>query len=320
MIEELKRLKKIELHLHLDGSISINTLQKISNIEINKLKEKIIANDKCKNLTEYLSKFDLPLCYMQDKENLKIVARDLIKYLESENIIYAEIRFSPHLHTKNKLTLDEIVDSILEGLKSNKVKTNIILCMMRNFEFEKNLEIINIAEKYLDKGVCAIDLAGDENKYPLDNYLELFEIAKEKNIPFTIHAGENGSFEEIEKAINIGTKRIGHGVNAINSKEIQQLIKEKDILLEICPTSNVQTNAVIFYENHPIYKFYKDNIKVCINTDNKTISNISLTEEYIKLYNTFNFSKEDFITMNKYAIQKAFISDKEKEQLLKELL
>jgi len=320
MTEELKSLKKVELHLHLDGSVPIDTLNNLSNIEINKLREKIIAHDKGNNLTDYLTKFDLPLSYMQTKENLKLIANDLTSYLEKENIIYAEIRFAPHLHQNESLSLEEIINAVLDGLKNSKVKTNLILCMMRNFEFEKNLEIIKLAEKYLNKGVCAIDLAGDENKYPLDNYLELFEIAKEKNIPFTIHAGENGSFKEVEKAINIGASRIGHGVHAIESKEIQQLIKEKDILLEICPTSNIQTNAIDYYENHPIYKFYKDNIKVCINTDNKTISDITLTCEYIKLSKTFNFVKEDFIKMNKYAIEKAFISDKEKEQLLKELL
>lgn len=320
MIEEIKNLKKIELHLHLDGSLSIDTLHKLSGIDKNKLKDKIIAKDKCENLTEYLTKFELPIEYMQTKDNLKLMASDLVKYLEEENVIYAEIRFAPKLHTQNGLTLDEIVNSVLEGLKESKVKTNLILCMMRHFTFKENLETIEIAKKYLNKGVCAIDLAGDENKYPLGKFKELFEIAKENGIPFTIHAGENGSYQEIDDAIKIGTSRIGHGVHAIESEITQQLIKEKDILLEICPTSNIQTNAISSYEKHPIYNFYNDNVKICINTDNKTVSNISLTNEYIKLYNTFNFNIDDFIKMNKYAIEKAFISEQEKKELLEELL
>lgn len=320
MIDEIKKIKKVELHLHLDGSVSIDTLHKLSNIEFDKLKEQIIAKDKCENLTEYLTKFQLPLSFMQESNNLKLIASDLVKYLEEENVIYAEIRFAPKLHTQNGLTLDEIVNSVLEGLKESKVKINLILCMMRHFTFKENLETIEIAKKYLNKGVCAIDLAGDENKYPLDNFIDLFKIAKEQAIPYTIHAGENGSYKEVLKAINLGSKRIGHGVHAIESERIQQLIKEKDILLEICPTSNVQTNTIDIYKNHPIYKFYKDGIKICINTDNKTVSNISLTNEYIKLYNTFNFSNNDFIKMNKYAIEKAFISEQEKKELLEELL
>lgn len=320
MIEEIKNFKKVELHLHLDGSVLVDTIKDLSNINIDKIKKEMIADSKCKNLTDYLTKFSLPISYMQTKENLIKISKDLINYLKNENVIYAEIRFAPYFHTEQGLKLEDVIDAILEGLKSEYVKTNLILCMMRNLDFEKNLEIINIANKYLNKGVCAIDLAGDENKYPLKYFDELFKIAKEKNIPFTIHAGENGSFNEIKEAINLGASRIGHGVRAINSFEVQQLIKEKDILLEICPTSNIQTNAIDLYENHPIYKFYKDNIKVCINTDNKTVSNITLTDEYIKLYKTFNFVKDDFIKMNKYAIKKAFISDKEKEELLKILL
>lgn len=320
MINELKKLKKIELHLHLDGSVEINTIKRLSNDNVSNIKQKLIANDKCKNLTEYLEKFNLPINYMQEENNLEEIANDLVNYLEKENVIYAEIRFAPQLHTKKNLNLEKVVESVLKGLKNNEnVKTNLILCMMRNNSFEENLEVINLASKYLNKGVCAIDLAGDENKFLLDDYLDLFKIAKEKMIPFTIHAGENGDYQEIEKAINIGASRIGHGVHAIESREIRQLIKEKDILLEICPTSNIQTNAIDFYENHPIYQFYKDHLKVCINTDNKTVSNITLTEEYIKLHNTFNFTINDFINMNKYAIEKAFINDKEKNELLLEL-
>ena len=321
MIEEIKKLKKIELHLHLDGSVSIDRLNKLSNIQVSTLKEKMIANNQCQNLTEYLTKFDLPISYMQTKENLKNIANDLVDYLESENVIYAEIRFAPQFHTKNGLTKKEVINAVLDGLKNNhNVKTNLILCMMRNLTFEDNLEIINLANLYLNKGVCAIDLAGDENKYPLNNYIQLFEIAKKKGIPFTIHAGENGPFTEVNEAIKIGANRIGHGVMAINSSETKQLIKEKDVLLEICPTSNIQTNAINDYTKHPINTFYKEGIKVCINTDNKTISNISLTDEYLKLYNAFQFKKEDFIKMNQYAIEKAFISEEEKKELLKKLL
>jgi len=320
MINEIKKLKKVELHLHLDGSVSIPILQKISKKPEKELKKEMIANDKCKNLSEYLTKFDLPINYMQTKENLKIISKELVDYLEKENVIYAEIRFAPMFHTKENLTYEEVVEAVLEGLNSNKnVKTNLILCMMRGFSKEDNIKTIEIASKYLNKGVCAIDLAGAEDKYPLENYLELFEIANNKQIPFTIHAGENGSYKEIEKAINIGATRIGHGIHAIENEYIQDKIKEKNILLEICPTSNVQTNSIDEYKNNPIKKFYEKGIKVCINTDNKTVSNISLNEEYLKLYNTFNFTIEDFNKMNKYAIEKSFLTEKEKEELYEKL-
>lgn len=317
MIEQIKNLKKIELHIHLDGSISLELASTLSGLSISEVKKKMIAKDKCENLSEYLTKFDFPCSLMQTKENLKLVAKDLVDRLALQNVIYAEIRFAPMFHINEGLTYEEVIDAVLEGLKSNNnIKTNLILCMMRGMPKEENLKTIEVASKYLNKGVVAIDLAGAEDKYPLDDYLDLFNIAKEKNIPFTIHAGENGSASEVAKAINIGATRIGHGIHSIESNEVLELIKENNILLEICPTSNVQTNTINNYQDHPIKKFYQQEIKISINTDNTTVSNISLTEEYLKLYNTFNFTLDDYRKMNDNAINCSFLSKEEKEQLI----
>lgn len=320
MLEEIRNLKKVELHLHLDGSVEIDTIKKITDEDIDVLKNKMIAKDKCENLSEYLTKFDTPIECMQTKDNLKLISSELVNYLEKENVIYAEIRFAPMFHTRCGLTYEEVVESVLEGLNENtNVKTNLILCMMRGFPKEDNIKTIEVAEKYLNKGVCALDLAGAEDKYPLRDYVDLFNIIKEKNIPFTIHAGENGSYEEINLAIKIGTKRIGHGIHAYESDDTIKLLKEKNILLEICPTSNVQTNSVDKYENHPINKFYKDNLNICINTDNKTVSNVSLTDEYIKLHDTFNFSINDFKNININAVKSSFLNEDEKKQLINKI-
>lgn len=320
MIEDIKKLKKIELHIHLDGSVSLDTISKITGNKKDEIFHLMVANDKLENLSEYLTKFDLPIKCMQTKENLKLISKELVDYLEKENVIYAEVRFAPIFHTKGNLTLESIVESVLEGLRSNNnVKTNLILCMMRGMEYEDNIKVIEVAEKYLGKGVCALDLAGAEDRYPLKDYINLFNVAKEKNVPFIIHAGENGGYKEVELAIDIGAKRIGHGIHSYENLDFLNELKNKDILLEICPTSNIQTNAIDEYKNHPIYNFYKKGIKVCINTDNKTVSNISLNEEYIKLYNTFNFDINDFKIMNLNALKYSFLSEKEKDQILKEL-
>lgn len=319
MTDEIKEMKKIELHLHLDGSLEIETAMELSSLNKEEVISKMIAGNKCRDLTEYLTKFDLPISIMQDRDSLVRVASDLIKYLERENVIYAEVRFAPVFHTKNGLSMEEVVESVLEGLSSNKVKTNLMLCMMRGMDKDINLKVIDVASKYLGKGVCAVDLAGDECNYPLEEYLELFEIAKSKKIPFTIHAGESGSAMEVKKAIKIGATRIGHGIHSIEDDGVLALIKEKRVLLEVCPTSNVQTNNVEEYCNHPIDKLYKLGIRLNINTDNKTVSNISISEEYQKLRDIFNFSDDDFKVMNINAIESAFISEEEKQELLKEL-
>lgn len=321
MIEKIRKLKKIELHLHLDGSVELDTISNITNETLDSLKSKLIAKDKCENLSEYLTKFDIPINCMQTKENLTLIAKELANYLEKQNVIYAEIRFAPMFHTKENLTYEEVVEAVLQGLNTNKkVKTNLILCMMRGMPKEKNLKTIDIAYKYLNRGVCGIDLAGAEDKYPLSEYIDLFEIIKEKKIPFTIHAGENGSYKEIELAIKLGATRIGHGIHAYESNETIEKLKEKNILLEICPTSNIQTNSINKYDEHPIYNFYKKGLRVCVNTDNKTVSNISLTDEYIKLHNNFNFTINDFSNMNIYAIENSFLTKEEKETLKKEIL
>lgn len=319
MIDKIKEMKKIELHLHLDGSLEIETAMELSGLDKEEVIKKMIAGDKCVDLTEYLTKFDLPISIMQEKESLYRVARDLVDYLERENVIYAEVRFAPIFHTKNGLSMEEVIEAVLEGLRSNnKVKTNLILCMMRGMDKETNLSVIDVASEYLSEGVCAVDLAGDECRYPLEEYLELFEIAKTKNIPFTIHAGESGSASEVRKAIEIGASRIGHGIKAIEDETVLKLIKEKKVLLEVCPTSNVQTNNVDKYQDHPILKLYELGIRVNINTDNKTVSNVSISEEYQKLISIFNFSEDDFKVININAIESAFLREEEREALLKQ--
>ncbi len=317
MLDEIKKLPKVELHLHLDGSVSKELASKLSGLSEDEVLSKMAAPSKCENLSEYLTRFDLPISLMQTKENLYLIAKDLVDRLEKESIIYAEIRFAPMFHTKEGLSYSEIIESVLEGLKTNSnVNTNLILCMMRGMSIEDNLKTLDCAYEYLNKGVCGVDLAGSEDKYPLELYTELFKAAKKRNIPFTIHAGENGPASEIKKAIELGAKRIGHGTSAIGSEEVLDLIRKNEILLEICPTSNVQTNAVSTYDKHPIYEFYKKRILFNINTDNTTVSNITLNDEYLKLYNTFNFETHDYIKMNEDAVKHSFASDNLKEKLL----
>ena len=313
-------MKKVELHLHLDGSVRPTTISELLNISIEEARKLSSVSLKENSLKDYLDKFDIPLKIMQTKENLMRISKELALDLLKDNVIYAEIRFAPNKHLENGLTLDEVITSILKGLKEVPIKTNLILCMIRGDSYAKNLEIIKYAKKYLGKGVVGIDLAGNEAAYPVNNYQELFAIARKEKIPFTIHAGEGDGALSVIKAINLGAKRIGHGVRAIESTEALNLLKEKDITLEVCPKSNLDTKMYNKLESHPIKKLLDKGVKVTINTDNRTVSNITLEETYKKLKETFHFSKEDFINMNKRAIECAFISEKEKQELLNLLI
>ena len=314
---DLKVLPKVELHLHLDGSIRLKTASELTGKNIEEVKKLMIAKEKCLDLNEYLTKFNLANEIMQTKDNLTRIAQELVLDLKDDNVIYAEVRFAPLLHTKKGLSKEEVVEAVLEGLKDNDLKVNLILCMMRHFSFEDNLKTIELASKYLDKGVIAVDLAGAEAKYPTANFERLFQIAKDKNIPFTIHAGEADGKDSILSAISFKTKRIGHGVRCIEDNEVLNLIKENNITLEVCPTSNIQTNIFENYYDHPIKKLYDMHILVTVNVDNMTVSNINLTQEYEKLVQNFNFTLKDLKKMNINAINVAFLSDELKEKYRK---
>lgn len=309
----LKNLPKVELHLHLDGSVRESTASEILGVDVS---NKMQVNN-CKSLSDYLSKFEIPLIVMQSKENLERISYELAVDLKKDNVIYAEIRFCPILHTKNGLSLEEVIDSVLKGLKKVEIKTNLILCMMRNFEEDENKKIIYLAKKYLNKGVVGIDLAGDESKYKTQNYEHLFDLVKQNNIPFTIHAGEADDYNSVLSAIKFGAKRIGHGVKSVDSIEAIQKIINENVTLEVCPTSNVDTCIVNVYKNHPIKKLYDLGVKITVNTDNNTVSNIDLTGEYEKLLLTFNFTEKDFLNFNMNAIDSAFLTNEEKEELKK---
>lgn len=313
----MKNMKKVELHVHLDGSIRPTTISELLNIDLEDAINESTLKTKAKSLKEYLEKFDIPLKIMQTKDNLERVAKELAEDLRNDNVIYTEIRFAPNKHVNNGLTLDEVVTSILKGLKKVPIKTNLILCMMRGDSYQENLNVIKLAKKYLNKGVVAIDLAGNEASYPVMEYQELFKIAKKEGIPFTIHAGEGDGFESVKNAIQLGAKRIGHGIRSIEDASTLNLIIESDITLEVCPKSNLDTNMYVSLKDHPIKKLWDRGIKITINTDNRTVSNTTLTKTYEELAKTFNFTQEDFIKMNEYAINCAFISEKEKKELLK---
>ena len=251
---------------------------------------------------------------MQTKENLKRITHELISDLKDENVIYAEIRFAPIKHIEN-LTLEEVVEAVTQGLKNEDVKTNLILCMMRDSSYEENLKIVELAKKYLNKGVVGLDLAGAEALYKTKTFEQLFKKASKEKIPFTIHAGEADGPSSINDAISFKASRIGHGIRAIEDEKTIKKIITENILLEICPTSNVQTNAVKAYENHPIKKLFDLGCKVSINTDNRTVSNVTLTKEYELLNKYLNFSLDEIIKINLETIKHTFLSEKEKQEL-----
>ena len=308
-------MKKIELHLHLDGSLNLEYAKKLLGRDC----KKEMCSTNSKNLTQYLEKFTLPIKLLQDEEAIETFAYLLGKELQEDEVIYAEVRFCPLFHIE-KVPVDNVILAIIKGFEKVKnVKINLIFCMMRNFSFEKNLEIINLTQKYLGNHVVGIDLAGDEANFKTSDFEELFKIIRKKQIPYTIHAGEADGATSVMKAIEFGTKRIGHGVRSIEDSEVIKELKEKNITLEICPTSNINTHLYKTIKENPIDKLRKLGIKVTINTDNRTVSDTNLNKEYQLLRECFGYNENDFLEFNLNAIEAAFISKEEKEELKSKL-
>lgn len=311
-------MPKIDLHLHLDGSLNIDYVKRNYDLTDHSANLFLVAPPKCANLNEYLTKFDYPLSIMQTKAELYSSLATLIYDLQKENVVYAEIRFAPQFHTEF-LTQEEVIKTLLEVRSASNFKFNLILCLMRGKNNkDANFETIRLAKKYLGKGVCAIDLAGAEGLYPTINYEAEFAYAKILGIPYTIHAGEAAGVKSVIDALNMGAKRIGHGVASIQDESVLAYLKENNIPLEICVKSNIQTNICASYKDHPLEYLYKNGIKTTINTDNMTVSNTTLTEEYLNILNETSLTYEDLVKMNINSLNAAFLTQEEKAKLYQE--
>lgn len=306
-MKTINELPKIELHCHLDGSVRPETILDLAkkdnlSLEATNLKELsnlLVAPMDCTSLDEYLKRFELPLKLMQTKENLERISYELMQDYFLENTKYVEIRFGPLLHKEKGLTCKEIISSVISGIKKAEkemdIRGNLILSCLRNMPIDSMYEIIDSGKEFLNNGVVAIDLCSSELEGFCSDFIKPISYARSLGYNVTIHAGETGFGQNVLDAIKLlGATRIGHGV-AINSHEKAfKCVKENNVLLEMCPTSNVQTKAVDSFENHPIKPFLQNNIKVSINTDNRTVSNTNLNNEYEICQNVLNLSHEDF--------------------------
>lgn len=325
-------MPKIELHCHLDGSVRPETIIdiakregiRIPSFDIEEMKEELIAPLDCESLDEYLEKFSIPNAVMQSKENLKRITYELYEDAAKENVKYMEVRFAPLLHTRKGLTVEEIIGSVIEGMKEAEeqfdIKGNIILSCMRTMSAERAFEVVEQGKVFLGKGVVAIDLCASEEEGFCGKFIEPIALAREYGYRVTIHAGETGIGKNVLEAVEwLGAERIGHGVYITNCPEAYQIVKEKQIVLETCPTSNVQTKAVNQFRDHPLYGFHRDGIKITINTDNRTVSDTTMTEECELVWGEFAMSDEDYREIYMNSVEAAFASDEVKEGLKKYL-
>lgn len=332
LLSFIKKAPKAELHTHIDGGLRVETvlaLAKKQNISLPSYDKdtlrNILTNDKsCHSLIEYFKPFEYTLSVMQTKEALERVMYEFLEDSSHDHIRYSEARFCPSLHTNNGLSLQQIMDAIIKGKEQAErdfnIKSNIIVCGLRQYELQSNIELAQLAVDYKNEGVVAFDLAGEELNRPAKDHIKAFNIAMKNNLCRTVHAGEADGAHSIADAIHyLGAQRIGHGTNLFQDQDLLKYVADRQIGLEICLTSNMQTKSVKDITKHPIKEYLKQHIAVTINTDSTLISGTSLSKEFELASRLFNFTTNDIIKIMTNSFEQAFISIQEKEDILNEI-
>ena len=313
-----KLLPKIELHIHLDCSLSYDVVRKLRpETSIQDYNQNFKAGKSCSSLKHYIKCADNAISLMQTKESLELVMEDFFDQLIDDNVIYCEIRFAPLLHIEENLSSSEVVDILCSKMntlsKETGIVTGLILCTLRQYSESQSMETVKLVNEFYDKGVVGFDIAADEAGFPLDNHISAFEYAHQYKLNCTAHAGEAKGADSVWETINkLKTKRIGHGVRSIEDDKLIDFLLDNNHHLEVCPTSNIKTKTFESLEEHPVDKLYKRNVSLSINSDGRTISDVNLNEEYYKLSNLFDWSVQDLKQCNLNAIDHAFTSDENK--------
>ena len=326
----MEERKFADLHLHLDGAITVDIakkLAKLQNIKIEsddkKLLEMLSVPKDCRSLDEFLTCFSLPLSLMQTEEGIETAVELVQENIKRQNVVYAELRFAPQLHCEKGLTQRKVVEAALRGLAKSDLPCNLILCCMRgNDNMIQNKETVDLAAEFLKRdpeteyGVVALDLAGAEGIFKTKDYAGLFASAKKLGVPFTIHAGEADGAQSVKDAISFGAGRIGHGVKSVTDKQVMAELADKDICVEMCLTSNLQTKAISGIEEFPIKTFIQNKIPVTINTDDMAICRTTMEEEMNLVGKNFGFSRKEERKLFENAIKYSFAKDITKKRIL----
>jgi adenosine deaminase len=306
-------LPKIELHLHLDCSISLEALRQFEpDIAEAYFESHYKAPAKCLDLPHFLACARRSIDMMQTKAQLRVVTLDLLQQLRRENVQYAEIRFAPFEHIRKGLSPEAVVETVLEameeGCAATGIRAGLLLCTLRELPADKSLYTAQLAVQYHGRGVVGFDMAGNEADFPIDAHIPAFRHARERGVPCIAHAGEARGAEEIWRVIReLQVVRIGHGVRCTEDPRLVEYIAEKEIHLEVCPTSNVQTNVYNTIEDHPIDRLYRAGISLSVNTDSRTLTNTTLEREYALLHQHFGWGEEEFKRCNQYAEDASFV-------------
>src|SRR5208283_5060188 len=331
----LKTLPKVLLHEHLDGVLRPKTIVELAKSakydqlpseDPEELARWFHQGANQGSLPKYLEGFAHTIAVMQTEEALERVAYEQAEDLSRDGVVYFETRFAPIFHTRNGLTHQQVISAVLKGLEQGRkafgITSGLIICAMRNMDV--SLEMAELAVDFRERGVVGFDLAGEEGGYPPKKHVDAFHYIQRENFNITIHAGEGYGKESIWQAIQYcGAHRIGHGTRliddiavvdgrAVRLGDLAQYVLDKRIPLEICLLSNVHTGATPSLAEHPFKILYQEKFRVTLNTDNRLMSNTTMTKEFEAAAETFGLSLADFERLTINAMKSAFLPYKER--------
>lgn len=330
----LEALPKADLHIHLDGSLRPQTIHDLARADkvdlpfdsVDAIRRYFTDQLPERDLVAYLERFDVTTAVMQTEAALERVAFELVEDAAAENVWYMEVRYAPSLSQKQGLSLRQVVDAVERGLRRGqatypRTRAHQIICGLRHFEPERAMRLAALAVEYKDRGVVAFDLAGAERDNPAKRFRDAFYLVRHANLNVTVHAGEAYGPESIQQALHwAGAHRIGHGVRLGEDPDLLEYVRDHRIPLEMCPTSNVQTGAVPSIDQHPIREYFDRGLRVTVNTDNRLMSNTTMTGELVLCCEHLGFSEEDVRKLLLNGFKSAFLRYPERKALIGEAL
>lgn len=346
--DRVRRAPKVLLHDHLDGGVRPRTVLELAeqtgydglpSSDVDEMEKWFAAATEAGSLEEYLERFTHTVGVMQTAEAISRVAAECAEDLAADGVVYAEVRYAPELSTQRGLALDEVVEAMLDGFRQgtaraaeqgNRIRVGVLLCAMR--QESRATEIAELAVRYRDSGVVGFDIAGPEAGFPPTRSLDAFEYLRRENCHFTIHAGEGFGLPSIWEAIQwCGAARLGHGVRIVDDIDVAEdgtptlgrlasFVRDRRIPLEMCPRSNVHTGTVPSLEQHPIGLLRRLNFRVTVNTDNRLMSQTSMSSEFDELVRLFDYTLDDLQWLTVNAMKSAFIPFDQRLALINEVI
>jgi adenosine deaminase len=291
-VDALRTLPKAELHQHLDGSVRPATAVELAEaigmpLAIDEARRRMIGPERCADQAELLTFFDLPIALLQTAEALERVTSELVEDLIADGVRYAEIRWAPRLHLDQGLTVVAVIEAVASGI-SRAAATHgpamplvgLIVTAMRQHPPAANVELARAAAAF-GPPLVGFDLAGPEAAWPAPPHAAAFNAAHEGGLALTAHAGEVPDAARVREVLDLGVSRVAHGVTALEDPDLVQLLRARDVTLDLCPTSNVQAGAVADLASHPIAALHRAGVSVTLSTDDRTVTGRTLTEEMV---------------------------------------